>query len=173
MVTSLFIFRMEQVSTAARHCSCTCTAHHHRGCAQLCRCGCIVCWASDTARRSQALDRKISYWDAYNGTAIRILEPATSDSLGWVAVSSSGSTLVTGAPCCMLQHASLILSNRGRQVQLPCQQHAGHRCSLLQVSRCASSRKQRSLAQLPYQPHGPPVLGQRSPNIEEEILYRR
>ena len=51
-----------------------------------------------TIWRAAGTDRKISYWDAYNGTAIRILEPTTSDSLGWVAVSSSGSTLVTGAP---------------------------------------------------------------------------
>ena len=43
-------------------------------------------------------DRKISYWDAYNGTAIRILEPNTSDILGWVAISSSGNWLVTGKP---------------------------------------------------------------------------
>ena len=43
-------------------------------------------------------DRKISYWDAYNGSAIRILEPNTSDILGWVAISASGSWLVTGKP---------------------------------------------------------------------------
>ena len=43
-------------------------------------------------------DRKISYWDAYNGTAIRILEPNTSNILGWVAISSSGNWLVTGMP---------------------------------------------------------------------------